>query len=262
MLSADEAARRTRRRAKITVVSVATALVVVVMVLVAFLVNTAGSGKVRPGHSAPGDVAIPQPGGNTGGSKGPVATLNARTVRWRDFYGNPLPTSDAGPKHFSGGLASGFDHSPDGALLAAVHVQERSGTSVGPKVFEPTITNQMVGVDKDAYLSKVEAEYQRVRGLQPVGPNGEITADFVRSRNERSGVWGYRIDAYSDSTAFIQVLLQSTPNGAQGTTYVNVGQTLKWIQGDWRLTVPPQGEWMNVSRIVPNPPSDYTSLVS
>ncbi|MCA1703294.1 MAG: hypothetical protein LC808_08545, partial [Actinobacteria bacterium] len=254
------AARRTRRRAKRAVVAGAIVGVLVLVLVVALVVNTAGGGKVGGGGhegAAPGGGAAPAA---VAGGDRPVATLSATTVQWQEAYGTRLPTGEAGPHRVANGLASGFDHTPDGAVLAGIHILTRAGMSFGPKVFEPTINNQVIGADKDALLANVEAEYQQKSGSGPVGRNGEVTGDFVRAKQENSGVWGYRLDSYAGDTAFVQVLLVTTPVGAQRPTYVNIGQNLHWVQGDWRLSAPLRGDWSNVSRMLPNPPQDYVSL--
>ncbi|WP_433620910.1 hypothetical protein [Nocardia sp. CA-120079] len=42
-------------------------------------------------------------------------------LRWQSFLGVDLPIADQGPHHIDGPVASGFDRSPAGAALAAVH---------------------------------------------------------------------------------------------------------------------------------------------
>jgi len=260
MISADEAARRTRRRAKRAVVAGAIVGVLVLVLVVALVVNTAGGGKVggeEQGGAAPGSGAAPV---GPGGENGSAATLSASTVTWSEIYGAPIPTSAAGPHKSEKGLAAGFDQSPDGAVLAGIHILTRASGTYGPKVFRPTINLQMVGSDKGILLSKVEAEYQRLKALGPTGRNGELVTELAKGRQQDSGVWGYRLDGYTPDTAFVQLLSRTTPAGSAQPTYVNVGLSLKWAEGDWRLSAPPQGEWKNVSRLVPNPPADYIAL--
>lgn len=256
----DEDARRTQRRARTVVIGTAVAGVVVLMLIAAFVFNTTGDGKVRAGGTSPPTLSdVRGPGGT--GPRVPTATLNASTVKWVDYHGAKLPTSSAGPHHADAWRASGWDHSPDGAVLAGVHLLMRTSGDVGPKVFEPTINNQMVGTDKDLYLSKVETEYQRLKTLEPVGANGELTQSFIRGRQDRAGVWGYQVTAYTGDTAFVDLMLRTFKTGSAGPTFVKVSVNMKWVQGDWRLSAPPQGEWMNVSQLVPEPTGEFTSLV-
>src|SRR5688572_4150528 len=56
-----------------------------------------------------------------------------------------VPTSaDGGPQRLSGCAASGFAHTPVGALIAAAQISTRSGYYAGRSCWEPTITGQFV----------------------------------------------------------------------------------------------------------------------
>ncbi|WP_239309693.1 type IV secretory system conjugative DNA transfer family protein, partial [Frankia sp. Cj3] len=67
--------------------------------------------------------------------------------RWMDFHGFALPVSPtAGPHILADDRASGFAHTPLGAALAAINIGFRTGSSVSPFVFEPTIEDVAVAV--------------------------------------------------------------------------------------------------------------------
>lgn len=212
-----------------------------------------------------GRTGEPVAGGtDLGGSE--TGELDPGSIAIKPFHGVQLPTSSAGPKHASGDRVWGFAHSPEGAALAAIHIPYRVGSSAGPKVFEPSIQDQVVGADKQAFLANIRSEYdQELAAERDLGPNGELLSTFARAQRERSGPWAYRVDAYSPSTASVNVLLRSVPSGSD-PLLINMAYTLKWVENDWRLVAPLNGEWASVSRSVPSVPADYvligTSLTS
>ena len=61
-----------------------------------------------------------------------VATLTVENAKFQEFLGVQLPTSSAGPQRIEGNRAVGFEHSPDGAVLAAIHILYRASASPGP----------------------------------------------------------------------------------------------------------------------------------
>jgi hypothetical protein len=90
------------------------------------------------------------------GKDAPSETLTAENVKFSDVYGAQIPSSAAGPKETAGGRALGFERSPAGAVLAAINIFARAESRPGPGVFEPTITEQVTGPDKDKLLCRRE----------------------------------------------------------------------------------------------------------
>ena len=85
----------------------------------------------------------------------PTSTVDSRLlpaeVSWTRLAGVDLPMSpDTGPTQTEGGLARGFAHTPAGAVVAALHLLVRTTPQVGPAVFDPTMTDQVVGCDAAA----------------------------------------------------------------------------------------------------------------
>jgi hypothetical protein len=187
-----------------------------------------------------------------------AATLTADNVTFEDFYGVALPKSDAGPAKVTNGRALGFEHSPNGAVLVAIHILYRASASPGPSVFEPTVKDQVVGPDRDTFLSKIQRDYAAA-APSGTGPNGELAGTADQARAIQSKVWAYRVDAYDSSVASVQVLLRSMPGGT-GPLYVNLALTVKWIDGDWRLVAPLNGEFASVSRQVSDVPQSYVVI--
>jgi hypothetical protein len=256
MLSEDRKAQQVQRRATLVVAGVVALLALVIVGGVVFFVRDGGSGN----PSARPPVITPEsPGGGTNGTipKAALETLGGDSVSWSDFHGIPIPTSPAGPATVSGGRASGFAHGPAGAALAAIHIPFRAASSAGPAVFEPTISEQMVGADKEKFLAGVEAEYSASRSRYGAALDGSITADFDRARRDSSRVWAYRIDAYDASIATVHVLLSTVTVGSTVPTYVDLAYTVRWADGDWRLVAPLNGSWGSISTPVREVPNNY-----
>ncbi|MBA9002869.1 hypothetical protein [Thermomonospora cellulosilytica] len=159
-------------------------------------------------------------------------------IRWADYSGMALPVSPAaGPFHVRDRLASGFARTPQGALLAAVHITVRSAAQWGPKVFEPTITEQVIGPEQTALLAVARSAYERQREAanvsegDPLGPGHAV-------------IEAYRWLAYSPDLATVDIV--SAGPGPHGTTVrASTRVQVKWDNGDWRVLAPPGGDWAN-----------------
>jgi hypothetical protein len=256
MLTEDRKAQQVQRRATLTVAGVVALLALVIAGGVVFFLRDGGSGN--PSARPPATPADPAGGASaTTVAKATSETLASGTVTWSDFHGLPIPVSPAGPANSSAGRASGFAHSPAGAALAAINIPYRAASSPGPAVFEPTIGEQMVGVDKEKFLASVEAEYAASKSRYGAASDGSITADFDRARRESSRVWAYRVDAYDVSIATVHVLLSTVTVGATTPTYVDLAYTVRWVDGDWRLVAPLNGSWASISTPVRDVPTNY-----
>lgn len=160
-------------------------------------------------------------------------------VRWMTVVGLDLPVSaQAGPRDLTDGRARGFARSPAGAVFAALHLVVRTSPHCGPAVWTPTLRDQVVGPDSEAYATAVRDGYETARartGRPYGGPLGRIYAAVI----------GVRIDAYSATAASLRLLVEAPgPDGevARAATVVQVA----WVGGDWRLIAPPLGDWATV----------------
>jgi len=149
-------------------------------------------------------------------------------VRWELFGQVALPYSDtAGPARVTKTTASGFAHTPTGALIAGAHIATRSGSSAGRAAWHPTVTEQMIaGKDREALLSGLELE-------SPMpGEPGEL-----------SQLIGFRYVTYTGDTAVVGLVWRGGPG-----VFVVSTLTLQWQDEDWRLIAPPNGNWQNLSQ--------------
>ncbi len=157
-------------------------------------------------------------------------------ITWVVVGGVPLPTSRThGPRNDRDGLASGFSNSESGAALAAVHLLIRTGPTVGPSVFEPTITGQSTGVNVAALKVTTNEIYAETAAASSETPTG-------------TEVVGYRVESFASSpgSATVDVVLTS-PALQQTHRSLQTTVSLEWINGDWWVVAPPLGDWGQVS---------------
>jgi hypothetical protein len=180
------------------------------------------------GHSA---QPASQPAGQPGTSSGPMSTSSTAGeqagtvtgalltaapggVSWRLVDGVALPFSAAGgPRSVAGGVASGFAHSPAGALLACVQTAFRIG-AVDPAAQAGVVRAMVVGAGKAGLLASRPATVVAVKPQ----------------------LAGFRYLSYSSDRAVIE-LAERVTDVTDGTArFVDVGGLeLAWTDGDWRL---------------------------
>ncbi|TDB88034.1 hypothetical protein [Actinomadura sp. 7K534] len=155
-------------------------------------------------------------------------------VAWRDYHGVVLPYSaDDGPRDAGDDLAKGFARTPRGALLAAVHIVVRANVRWGPKVFEPTIEEQVIGPDAEALLVAAREAYEELRGDRPDGDalgRGYVVLE------------GFRWQGYSPAAASVD-LVSAGPGDSEVTVRAVTRVQVQWQGGDWRVVGPPGGTW-------------------
>ncbi|MEU8024679.1 hypothetical protein AB0B88_20960 [Micromonospora haikouensis] len=152
-------------------------------------------------------------------------------VTWELVGQTAVPVSaSAGPRTSDGGVASGYAHTPVGALVAAAQIVVRSGFSAGRASWEPTIQQQFEpSPDRDRLLATL-----RELGDPPAQP-GEL-----------SQIVGYQYQSYSPDTAVIGLVLRAPSAGTP--RYHVLSLTLRWREGDWRMVAPPGGAWTAINR--------------
>lgn len=224
-------------------------VVLAVLAVVVVAIGGGGGGKTKSGSPSRGDSK----------PVGSAESLRPEDVAFGDVYGAQIPSSKAGPRQTANGRALGFDRSPAGAVLAAINIFARSESRPGPSVFEPTIKEQVVGPDKDKLLANVQRSYAE-RVAQGVVPdsNGVLSAAVDSARSNQSKLWAYRVDAYDDASASVNLVLRSLSAGAP--TYVNFALTVRWGDGDWRLVAPLNGEFASAGQQMTEVPDTYIVL--
>lgn len=152
-----------------------------------------------------------------GGDTGPDLSAAPTGVRWQDYQGIALPMSDQGPSSVTQGAATGFEHSPRGAGLAALTHTIR--LSVAPDNQWATVVNQELvpGPARDEWaINRVQ--------LSITGPAAPEYAPRLL---------GYKITEYRDEQSRVDVYTEYS-DSSRAVNHTTVG----WYGGDWRLQLP------------------------
>ncbi|GAA0710900.1 hypothetical protein Drose_24900 [Dactylosporangium roseum] len=168
-----------------------------------------------------------------------IPTAPPDDVSWQLFGQVAVPVSATdGPRRITETTASGYAHTPTGALTAAAQLMTRAGYYNGRRVWEPTITEQFVpSADRDQLLAKLRALPE-----EPTDPG------------RPAQLTGFRFRSYRPETAVIDLLLQ-VPNGTDSSQLATA--TVWWRDGDWRMVAPPDGSWTSLVR----PVTDLTDFI-
>ncbi|MEV4212590.1 hypothetical protein [Micromonospora sp. NPDC049662] len=240
----DDIALRARRRTRAIVVVASAALLTItagvtglVVALDSRTAPAAKQGSAVPAESDEPDVKT--------GLAGPVPMSPGPSseVAWTTVAGAGVPVSaTAGPADTAGGRARGFARTPLGAVLAAAHISVRLSPQAGPAVFESTLRDQVVGPDAAALADRVEDDYQQARAQLGL-PHGEPAGRLY------STIRGYRIDVESTDRTTVRLLIEG-PGGSGGSVLVSLVAELQWVDGDWSLVAPADGDWSTATSVV------------
>jgi hypothetical protein len=204
------------------------AAVVFVAVVAAFAVFA----LLPKGHPAGPAERQPTAGaaGGTGAESGVVSTATAGSasapaagvpltaapagVVWRLVDGAALPFSAAdGPRSTAGGVASGFGHSPAGALLACVQTTFRIG-NIDPAAQAGVVRAMVIGAGQPGLLASRPAAALAVRPQMA----------------------GFRYLSYTPGEAVISLAWRVTDVAGGTARFLDVGELdMVWSDGDWRL---------------------------
>jgi hypothetical protein len=177
-----------------------------------------GEESTRGGSEAPPvspDGGVPTAGPTVIPSATPVG------VTWELVSGMAVPVSQtAGPVEVDGPVRKGFAHTPEGALIAALHIFGRATLTPGDGWREVTLEQVMPGTGRDVYVDARE----KVSSVEaPPGGWGQAA--------------GFRFQSYTPDRAVIDVARKFQNGNLQ------VSQTtVVWHQGDWRLQLQPDGD--------------------
>ena len=210
---------------------IASAALVLAVIIAAIIVAVTSLGNNDGGGSTGAPPASPAPADSSTPQDLPteVPTTAPQAVRWELVGSLPVPVSTtAGPTRVDATTASGFTHTPEGALIAAAQILMRS--SLGREYWEPTIKGQFVpSADRDRLLAQMSTV-----------DSGDVDPGSL------SQIAGYQYQSYTPDTAVIGLVLRAP--SARTPQYHILSLTLLWRDGDWRMQAPPGGSWISVNR--------------
>lgn len=198
--------------------------VLLVAAAVTLLLRPGGSPADQPPRAQAPAVAGPvsvTPSTVATSEASPVPTTAPDGVRWELFEGVALPTSaSAGPTRVDGAVHAGFAHTPTGALLADAQIGFRSLVTPSLTGLRRVAQDQLVaGPGKTAYLNLIAS----------LTDNAAPAAGY-------SQIVGFRFITYDPDLAVISLATR----GRSGVIQVGT-DTLRWVDGDWKLQLPPSG---------------------
>ncbi|WP_433526462.1 hypothetical protein ACQPZ2_17205 [Nocardia pseudovaccinii] len=140
---------------------------------------------------------------------------------WQRVYGASVPfsTSD-GPTYIEDGLAVGYSHTPQGAVLAAAQITYRLNARPA---------------DRDLYVRQVRVSAQQIAAYDkalsqdklPQQQPEKVTKYFVASD-------AFKVENYADDLAIIQLATRGqVVDGKQ--LWAALRLVMIWDAGDWRL---------------------------
>ncbi|WP_029898631.1 hypothetical protein [Nocardia brasiliensis] len=151
---------------------------------------------------------------------GPDLSAPPTGVRWQPFQGVALPHTDQGPKSVADGAATGFEHSPRGAGVAAITHAVRLAVAADSQWAKVAARELVPGPAKDEWAIN---RFQ----LSITGPAAPEYAPRVL---------GYKITGYTDERSTVDVHTEYSDNSKA----VN-HTTVEWFGQDWRLRLPDPG---------------------
>jgi hypothetical protein len=171
--------------------------------------------------------------GETAAPTTAVRRTGGPDLTWQPYReGVDLPVSESGgPFRVLEGRAAGFSQSQLGAAMAAIHIGTRIEPTNGPRIFEGTIREQVVGTDAGLLRKHVNDIYQDQRikqgkGLaEPLAPTAPVLA-------------AYKVESLAPDAASVSVFYQQQN---LDPPYYSVRFDLRWVDGDWRMVAPQGG---------------------
>jgi len=204
-------------------------LVVLLVVLLATTGGRSGGGPgghpgpARPPAGATGAVPPVDPGPTT------VPVAPPQNVTWQLYQTVALPYStQAGPYEVTASTATGYAHTPTGALIAAVQIPVRMLAAPDWRAV----------VDRQVADGPGKAAYTTARAT---------VTDTTVTPGELGQTAGFRFVNYTPAVATIQVVTRFVSGALQVTT-----MTVQWADSGWLLVLQPDGSQSPTAQSIPN----------
>ncbi|MCX4091155.1 hypothetical protein [Nocardia sp. alder85J] len=171
------------------------------------------------GQPLPQDSGVHKPTDADWLTAAPAGTTDPRG--WQRVYGATVPfsTSD-GPLRIDNGLAVGYSHTPQGAVLAAAQITYRFNARPA---------------DRDLYVTQVRASAQQIAAYDKARADGKLP-DQQPERVTRYLVApdAFQIENYADDMAIVRLAARGPVNDGK-QLWAAIRLVMVWDGGDWRL---------------------------
>jgi hypothetical protein len=196
--------------------------VLVVVLLAVLLPGLLDGGRDQPGIPAP--IISPSAPSSSSSAGGPVQEDLAAPppgVTWQSWLAFSLPYSpSAGPHTVDRQVATGFAHTPSGALIAAVHAVARLSLARDPGWDKVAATMAAPGVGRDRWVQARQGV--RLTATPPPGSLAQIA--------------GFQVVSYNADDAALQLVTRSSDSSLSVAAV-----HMKWLDGDWKIVLVPAG---------------------
>lgn len=161
-------------------------------------------------------------------------------VSWQAYQSIDLPTSAvSGPKSISP-AASGYQHSPQGAALAAIQTTVRISTAPDNQWAAQVRASVAPGTGRDEFMIN-----RAQLSISPGAPQDEA----------RPTLRGYVMRDYSDERTNVDIIT-SYSDGSLLSTATH----MLWRDGDWKLVLPDPADEVEKQTALNEIPSSMTTL--
>jgi hypothetical protein len=168
----------------------------------------------------------------------PPTAPSPPTVTWEERAQLRLPVSgSAGPRVLTDTTSAGFARTPEGALIAAVHISRRLGSGTTDAARAAHIEEHFLpGAHRDLLVARF------------TGP------DYASSpKGVPNPLVGYVHRSYTAEEAVISLVVGNAGVGSGTVPYYAITYTLRWRDGDWKMEAPPGGSLMSISAPLDTP---------
>jgi hypothetical protein len=205
-------------------------MILLLVVLVLFLLVRPRDDQSANSANAPGSsrsvtisapAALPPRSASTSRLAVSPPTAVPAGISWSLYQSVALPSSPtAGPVTFNGDIATGYAHTPVGALIAAANISTRYFLALDSDYRQAAEAMVAPCVGRDAWIALRAKESHPM--ADPAGTYAQVA--------------GFNFLSYSPADSVVQLATRAADGGLQA-----VPEHVVWLSGDWRLVLSPDG---------------------
>ncbi len=204
-------------------------IVIALCVVIVVALNRGGGSNNAGGGTSSTSASASRSTGTTGNASvaalpTTLPTAAPANTTWTIYQTVALPTvPGVGPTHVNGAVATGYAHTPIGALVADVNASYRYLLAPDTQWKQAAAAMLAAGPGQAAWMKR--------RAQHSYGPGGAASAGVPFAQ-----VAGFQFVSYTPTDAVIQVVTQDATGNLQvGTDHVT------WASGDWKYVNAPDG---------------------